>query len=336
MKLRNKVLIGLSLVWLIFLGLTYAGSKFFLLRSFLELEQDRANRDLSRADQALDQIAYSLYTLTSDWAHWNDLYDFMQGKNPAFVPNNLNMTAFLNSTINLISYWDKLGNLTVGASIDTDNGKLTSYPAGLDQYLYPKSLLLDRPDVTKDARGYILLPSGIMMVAASALTEGDKTLPPLGAAVFGRFLSTKILRKIEETTKLDLKLIIPSQLTNNAQLKSYFDDITTNKTGHLAVPINEHTLQGYSLIKDIYGKPIGMFQMTTPRAIYKTGVEAIKYYLLSFTALGVIFSGLMLWLLRALIIKRLERLDYDVEEISSKNELSRRVDATGSDELSSV
>src|SRR3989338_2089342 len=117
MKLRNKVLIAISLAWLVFLGLTYIGSRVFLVQSFLALEQDRAHRDLGRVDQALDQVNYALYTYTSDWSHWNDLYDYMQGKNPDFVPNNLNMTAFVNSNINLMSYWVKNGKLVVGTSI---------------------------------------------------------------------------------------------------------------------------------------------------------------------------------------------------------------------------
>src|SRR5687768_16349811 len=111
MKLRNKILIGIGLAWILFLLITYAGSRYFLIRSFLELEQDRANGDLSRVDQALDQVNNSLFTFTSDWAHWNDYYEYTKGTNPAFIPNNLNMTAFLNSTINLLTYWDKQGKL---------------------------------------------------------------------------------------------------------------------------------------------------------------------------------------------------------------------------------
>src|SRR5579872_2777838 len=113
MKLRNKVLIGIGCAWVLFLALTYAGSNLFLIRSFLKLEQDHTNQDLGRVDQALGQIDYSLYTFTSDWSHWNDLYDFMQGKNAAFIPNNLNMTAYVNSTINFLSYWSKDFKLVV-------------------------------------------------------------------------------------------------------------------------------------------------------------------------------------------------------------------------------
>jgi diguanylate cyclase (GGDEF)-like protein len=336
MKLRNKILIGIGLVWILFLALTYIGSNFFLIRSFLTLERDRADRDLGRVDQALDQIDYSLYTYTSDWTHWNDLYDFMQGKNPSFVPNNLNMTAFVNSTINLMTYWDKKGNLVVGTAVDTDVPQYVAYPLGLEKYIFPGSLLLDRKDVKKDIRGYVLTNKGIMMVAAAAITDGDKVQPPLGASVFGRLLSTQIIQKIEEATKLNLHLYLINQIKNDPRLTVPFDDIIKNKNGHYNAPINENTLQGYTLIKDINEQPIGLFQMTSPRLIYMTGLRAVHYYLISFVILGILVSGLMLWLLRILIIKRLERLDHDVSEISEKNELSRRVDESGKDELSSV
>lgn len=336
MKLRNKVLIGIGLAWMGFLILTYAGSRFFLLRSFLQLESNHANQDLVRVDQALDQFDYSLYTYTADWGHWNDLYDYLGDKNTAFVPNNINTTTFVNSTINMMTYWNKEGQLKLGVAVDTDNNKYMRFPKGLEKYIYPGSLLLNRKDVNKDLRGYALTDSGIMMVAAVAITDGEKVQPPLGAVVFGRLLSPKIVDKIKDNTKLDLALFLPNQIKKNDTLKNAFTEISENKTGYLNYPISENTLHGFTLIKDIDNKPIGMFQMTTPRAIYLTGLKAISYYLIAFVILGIIFSILMIWLLRILIIKRLERLDSDVAEISDKNELSRRVDEKGNDELSSV
>lgn len=332
MKLRNKVLVGISFVWILFLVLTYVGSRFFLIHSFLKLESQHSNQDLERVDQALDQINYSLYTFASDWSHWNDVYHFMQGKNPTFVANNMTMTAFLNSTINLASYWDKKGRMKTGMAINTRLKQFEKFPKGLDLYLTSNSILLKQ----KNMRGYILLPSGIMMITANAVTDSNKKLPPLGVSIFGRNLSPKILQKIADTTKFQLELILPSQLKNNAELRTLFQNISSQPTGHFSQALDDDTLQGFTLIRDIYHNPIGMFRMTTPRAIYLTGLEAIHYYLTSFIILGVIFSLLMLWLLRILIIKRLEHLDHDVAEISANHELSRRVDADGTDELSSV
>lgn len=335
MKLRNKVLVGITLVWLVFLMITYAGSRFFLMNSFLELEHDRANRDLGRIEQAVDQINHTLFTFTSDWSHWNDLYDFMQGKNPSFVPNNLNMTAFMNSTINFISYWDLKGNLIVGSAVNTDKGELIAFPKGLEKYLYPGSLLLDRRDVKNDIKGFVSLPEGIMMVAAVAVTDGDIIQPPLGAMVTGRLISDKILQKIKDTTKLNVSLI-PLKDNLNAKYSEAFKEALNDDNGHFSRPIDDETIEGYSLLKDINNKPIAMFHMESPRVIYQSGLRAIRYYLTSFVVLGVLFSMLLVGLLRMLIVKRLEKLDHEVADIGESNQLTRRVDESGSDELSSV
>lgn len=336
MKLRNKVLIAISVAWLLFLILTYIGSRVFLIQSFLDLEKDRANRDLGRVDQSLDQINYSLHTFTSDWAHWNDLYSFMQGTLTEFIPNNLNMTAFVNSNINLMMFWDKQGKLIIGTAVDTKTPKLIAYPKGLEKYLYAGSLLVMRKDANDSISGYVLTANGIMLIAAEAITDGDKLLPPLGAMVTGRNLDKDLIDKVIETTKVDVKLFRSNEINQSDKLKNIFNVISKDKTGHYSLPIDADILHGYTIIKDINGAPIGMFQMTTPRAIYKTGLRAVNIYLLTFVVLGVIFSLLMMWLLRALVIKRLERLDHEVADISSKNAISQRVDASGTDELSSV
>lgn len=336
MKLRNKILIAISLAWLTFLAFTYVGSKLFLLQSFLELEHDRADKDLSRVDQALDQVSYALYTFTSDWSHWTDLYEFMQGKKPDFIPNNINMTAFVNSNINILSYWNNEGKLVVGSAVDTDKGKIIAFPKGLEKYIYPGSLLLDRKDVEKDVRGYMLVDSGIMLVAASAVTDGDKALPILGAMVNARNLDQALVNKISETTKVDLKLFLLNDIQRDSELKQHLNLIATNQTGHYSQPINQNQLEGYTVIKDLYGKAVGMFRMTTPRGIYTTGLKAINYYLIAIIALGILVSLLMMWLLRYLIIQRLERLDKTVATIGSTGTIQQRVEATGNDELTSV
>ncbi len=335
MKLRNKVLIATSAAWLIFLGFTYISSKTILIRSFLALEQDRANRDLDRVDQALDQVNYALFTFTSDWTHWNDLYDYMSEKKPEFVPDNLNMTAFVNSHVNLITFWNGEGKLVVGSAVDTDNQKIISFPSGLEKYVFPESLLLSYDNPNKEVRGYVLTSRGIMLVASASVTDGDKLLPPIGASLFGRNLDQALVNKIAETTKVDVSLFLKPDIEKSKNLMDIFNRIAeTNE--HYSAPISETLLEGYTLIRDINKKPIGMFRMKTPRAIYGAGVKAVNYYLSIFMVLAITFSIFMLWLLRRLIIKRLEKLDKEVAYIGEHNAIDQRVEVNGNDELSSV
>ena len=335
MKLRNKVLIALSLAWLVFLGLTYVGSRYFLIQSFLNLEHDRAERDLSRVDQAIYQYNNSLYTFTADWTHWNDLYDFMKGNSPTFVPNNLNMVAYINSNINLLAFFDLNDKMVVGTSIDSLNRKLTSFPEGIEKYIFPGSRLLNHKDANKDLTGYILTSSGIMLVASCAITDSDKLLKPLGISIVGRNLDQALVNKISEATKVNIKLLLPDDIKKSSRLESYLLDAMKNNNGHYTTPISSEVLEGYTVIKDINNQPIGMFKISLPRAIYLTGLKSINYYLMNFIILGILFSLLIIWLLRELIIKRLEKLDRDVASISAQA-IHNRVDASGTDEISTV
>ena len=335
MKLRNKILIVLTLTWLIFLALTYAGSRYFLINSFLALEQDRADKDLARIDQALDQVKHSLLTFASDWSHWNDLYDYMQGINPQFVSNNLNMAAFVNANINFIGFWDNTDKLLVGTAIDTDQQKLTAYAEGLEKYIYPGSKVFKRKDVSRDLSGYVLTKQGIMLIAVAAITDGDKLLPPLGTAIFGRYLDKALVDSILETTKINVSLLLPDQINQDSYLLK-MQNTVVDHNGHYSTPASSQSLLGYSVIMDIFGEPIGMFKMVTPRMIYMSGEEAVRYYLTAFIVLGIIFLALLMWLLRVLIIQRLEKLDEQVSVISAAKSIKKRVDASGNDELTAV
>lgn len=335
-KLRNKVLIAIGLAWSAFLILSYSGSRYILLQSFLHLEEEHAAQDLTRITQASKQIEFSLDSFTSDWSNWNDLYAFMQGKNPEFVPNNFNLGAFINSTINLLTYWDTKGNLIVGTAVDTQNKRFIPYPRGLEKYFRASSILLQHRKIDNNLRGYISLPNGIMMIVSSAISDGSKSKPILGVMVTGRYLSTEMLQKMSDAIGLPLQLLTIADIEKNVAYHNLFLKMAYGNKSIFSRPIDEYTLEGFTLIKDINQNPIGMFRMTAPRKIYLTGVKFINYYLISFILLGALVSILIIGLLRKLIIGRLEQLAENLSDISTRKELATRVDASGNDELSSV
>lgn len=331
MKLRDKVLVVLVCVWVGFVFLTYLGSRLFIEKSFLKLEYNRANEDLHRVMQALSQNNYSLMTFTSDWSHWNDAYDYAAGKNPSFVSNNLVSTAFSISTINVLTYWDKNGKLLVGGAYDLEKQTFMPFPKGIEKYVHPGSRLLD---LNKELNGYLLFDDAIGMVASASLKDSNDEKPPLGSSVFIRLLTPQILHKIEDTTKLQIQLFLPNQIMTDKNLKNYFELVSvTDIYNH---PIDDENLEGYLVIRDIEKKPIGMVRMITPRSIYLTGKEAIRYYVSSMVILGIGILLLVIFLLRKLILQRLEKLNKKVEMIGATNSLTERVEVSGGDELSSV
>jgi diguanylate cyclase (GGDEF)-like protein len=184
-------------------------------------------------------------------------------------------------------------------------------------------------------RGYLLTSTGIILVAIESITDSDELQPPLGIMVNGRNLNDKLINQLANTARVSMKLFLPKEINQSKNLKEIFKMIS-DKKNHYSIPHNTDILHGFTVIKDVNNKPIGMFQMITPRLIYRRGVETINYYLITFIITGIIFSILMIWLLRTLIVKRLGKLNNELANISTKKSIKERVAISGQDEISSV
>jgi len=72
------------------------------------------------------------------------------------------------------------------------------------------------------------------------------------------------------------------------------------------------------------------------QAIDKNDLRAMDYYLISFVLLGILSTGLLVWLLRVMIVRRLENLNLQISSLDTKDPFLCKVDDQGNDELSSV
>ena len=127
MKLKTKVLLSFSAVLVLSATLLYFGAWQFLQKGFEQLEKDRVRQQIAHVDQVLNEEIATLNMFTSDWAHWNDAYYFLLEKNPDFVANNVKATALLNSSVNMLSYWNAKGDLRVGVMMDLATKKILPF-----------------------------------------------------------------------------------------------------------------------------------------------------------------------------------------------------------------
>jgi sensor domain CHASE-containing protein len=335
MRLSNKVLLTVIIIWGVFLGSSYLVAEHFLLQSFLRLENTQINTNINRVKQALEQVSYALSTFTVDWSHWNDAYDYIEGNNPQFVPNNMDFSAFVNSNINLLMYLNKKGEIQFGVAMDLENKKQVAYPAGLDKYIYYGSLLENQTDLNHSIRGLISLPSGIMLVAASGTSYTDLTKPINGTLITGRYLSDKLLKKLADATSLSLKLYLAHDIASNPKMQKIYES-ALQKPNHNYILTKNNYANSYTVLLDIFNQPIGLLGVTTKRDIYAIGKNAIHFYLGIFIISGILVAGMLWFLLRVLILKRLEYLNRKIKEISSKKDYTKHINMYESDELSSV
>jgi hypothetical protein len=89
--------------------------------------------------------------------------------------------------------------------------------------------------------------------------------------------------------------------------------------------LSEETIAGYTIIKDIYGKPAVLMRVDIPRRIYKQGQVSIRYLAVSLLIVGLVLVAATLLILEKLILSRLFRLSADVYNIGTTGNLSARV-----------
>lgn len=65
-------------------------------------------------------------------------------------------------------------------------------------------------------------------------------------------------------------------------------------------PLDERSIAGYTILKDIYGDPALVLRVDMPRAIYDQGRVSVNYLLISLIIVGVIFIGISMVLLENL------------------------------------
>jgi sensor domain CHASE-containing protein/anti-sigma regulatory factor (Ser/Thr protein kinase) len=335
MRLSNKVLLTVSVIWGAFLVVSYFAAEHFLMESFLRLENVQINTNIHRVKQALDQVLYSLSTFTVDWSHWNDAYDYMDGNNPQFIPNNMDITAFANSNINLLIYLNKKGAIQFGLQMDLDNKKQVAYSVGLDKYIYPGSLLENQMEINHNTSGLISLPSGMMLIAASGISYTDLSKPINGTLIAGRYLSNKLLKKLSDATSLSLTLYLPKEIETSQKMKEIYH-YALQDADRKYISMHNKYAKSYTVLLDIRNQPIGMLGITTPRDIYAIGKRAIHFYLGIFFISGILVAAILLYLLRILVLQRLELLNLKIKEISRKKDYSTHIEMHENDELSSV
>ncbi|TAL59822.1 MAG: EAL domain-containing protein [Legionella sp.] len=338
MRLQKKVFFVILIVWTVFCLLLYLGSKVLLVNTFLLLERDSVYQDLQRVKEALNREGDALANTTSDYATWNDMYSYMQGENPAYVVNNMNLPGLVNINFDLVTYWNIDGKLVVGASINSDKSQIIPYPEGLEHYIYPGAKLFAEAKKRDRFYGFGLTAKGLMVLASNSLKDSDGVKKSLGTLISGRDITPDLINKISNITKLKINLFLPQQINSDPELKTIYDKIIASDTEMITNPINDESIEGYLVFRDLNGKPISLLYILTHRAIYTVAHQSLNYFIFAIIIMGIVFAGIFLFMIRILIIKRLENLSKDVLDMNStkNHELSRRVKVVGNDELSIV
>lgn len=336
MTLRNKTLliIGATLVSLI--GVIYGISSAILLQGFAKVEAQETRQDVKRVQDALIEEITKLDLTTTDWAQWDDTYDFVKDANKIYVTRHLSDVSISRLDLNLMLYVHSSGRIVFSKGYDLKRNKQIPILKNFQKHLSAKGLL-QHSDIKDFLTGIILLPEGPIFIASRPILNSQSKGPIRGTLIMGRFLDVARSKRLAEQTQLSVTLHrfnAPNMPPDFQAVRSF---LSWAQSPTLVRPLSPETVAGYTIIKDIYGKPAILMRVDRPRPIYKQGQASIRYLIFSLLVVGLVFGVATLLILEKLILARLSRLSTNVQSIGTSGDLSTRViPISGKDELSSL
>jgi len=305
---RNIVLTAALILSVLFL-LLLLFARIFILESFERLEKKMTRRNLERVLDGVGSELTALERTVKDWSEWDDAHRFLKGNNPLFVERNLNRQSIDNLKVSTVIYITSRGKILFAGETAPAGDGLVPIREGLRNHLRPGSPLLAASRPFDSKTGILLLPEGPLLVSTHQVLDSHGKGPGSGLLLMGRRLDAAETAIISATAHVSFSLL---PLTNRQRpILDALGRLPNDSSPVMVAAWNSDRIEGYGLLRDIYGKPAMLVHASFPREILGTGREAVLYFLA--WIMGIISVSLVggVLLNRMLTRSRRERLERD-------------------------
>lgn len=332
MSLRLKTALLVTLVTASLIVVLYLFFSTNLRRQFAQVERHKVEDETRRAVNVLLNELEDLGTKAEDWAPWDDTYQFVDSGNPAYISSNLTDSVFENLRLNLMLFVHSSGRVVYGKAFDLEAGREVPLPDATD-VLAGDPEIVHHTNPREGRTGLFMMPEGPLLFSSWPIVTSFYEGPIRGTLVMGRYLSSAETRRLSDLLGVPLFVYRLDQpgIPGDVQLarSALLDDSSI-----LVRPLDDTTVAGYALLRDIHGDPALILQVQLHRTIYQQGENAIRFYFYSLLTIGILFGALSMLLLERFAVSRLIRMSAEVDAIGTDGDPSRRVHIQGRDELS--
>jgi sensor domain CHASE-containing protein len=313
--LRFKVLSALSAAFLVlFLG-QFTAARIILLNGYAKLGEEKTRMSAEQVQNALSQELGQIDAIATDWAEWDDTYQFVEDGNKAYIASNLVNDTFKDLNLNVLLIANNSGQIVFGQAFDLQRQQRRDFPPELVGLLsQKKSPLLPHSLGEKRINGILLLSEKAILLSAHSILTSAEQGPVRGTLIMGRFLNEAEIKKLAATTKL----LLGAYRYHDSQLPTDVSSILTrlSQKNPIAVQIlDDSSIVGYVLLEDILGQPALILRTEMEQNIYAQGQAILSYYFSTTLAIAIVFYMLISILLEKLVLSRVSQLTQGVSTI---------------------
>ena len=327
-SIRNKIIIFLTLLFLIASLLNYLLLQKIVFPSFVQLEEQEAVCQVKRVANAIKGINDNIDTLCNDWSVWDEAYFYMENLNPGFEISNLGNATLKNAYLNLVLFFSPQGKVIYANEIDLETGEPVIKPNFPTKKIPPElfKLLTTFPNVPLDqasVTGLYSIAGQTYIIACRPILTSDGEGPANGYLLMAKLFSPSLQAELRK--KIHADFTIHRGGKNQSGLLSARAYQTADKSIYLD-PVNDDTLYGLTEIPGIDGNPALTIRIAVDRQITTQGERTIRTMILTILVLGCLSLGLIITTFNLLVHRPLMTLTRHAEKITYDSDFSSRLD----------
>ena len=324
MKLRARTMLLVVGSFLLFTLSMFFCLEFILDSEYEELEQRTVKNDMLRVANLANINENAQLAITEDYAVWTETYDFIQKPDKEYLRNNWPDSVFSRFQLQSIFFANLSGKIVAAKHVNPDTGKEESVPPVLTAFINAHA-----PDWAKENRekgtvGIFRVDGQAILIAIQPVFDNDKLLSSDGLIITLRPFDNEVIMQLSDSARLPLAL---EMVDNTGNEKPY--------TAAVSI-LSEGKIKGEYVFPDYYGEPILRLYSITDRHIHAAGNHSIRYAVMAFLLLGSFFSLAAPLALDRFILRRLDFLIKDIDDITWTKQSKETVRVIGGDEFSGL
>lgn len=239
-------------------------ARVIILDSFMHIEEKEAKEHIERIASGMDNKIAIVDRTCGDYASWDDIYLFLNNRNPDFIRLNLADDSLKKLKIDFLSIILLDGEELFSKSIEHKNGVFSPY-RDLKPYLFDGVALLNSEG---GAKGLILSGDTALIVSSKPILTSEGKGPVAGMLIMGRLIDTEELQHLSDLVKLPLTI-------------TPYKQAATTKSATSVISIKRpdlNTLFASQLFFDLNMKPAFTISAKINRGVYREGDRTVKHF----------------------------------------------------------
>lgn len=334
MSIRHKISLVLGVVLASIVLLNAALAWFFILPSFKRVEISQAQVSLNRFLEAYDNELNFLSLKLSDWANWNDSYNFVVDRNAEYINSNLQDTSLENLKINFVIIVNKEEEIVYWKGYDFHKKQAINDFEGWEEHMRASGCLTDyEENVSK--KGLIVIAGKPAFFVSHPILTSNAEGPSRGTLVFARYFDTDKIKQLAELTKLNLQIDEVWRIADPEKQKIYESMLASGNSTQISANNPKH-IESFLIIKDYYDQPTLFLSADINRDVFQRGIRSIIYFVSVSAASGLIILLITSLFMEFIVLRRISRFNFEISEITRNLNPSRKITVSGNDEISNM